>query len=143
MVNLTGILHDVCSDSLPTLFPDEINLNLLFGTGMLFSKNLYSSHIVCERIIYFNKLFMDAKKLIGGLLAGAAIGVAIGILLAPTSGEKTRGNIAKGSRKLVDGVKGSVEDSMESLKNRFSNGIDELARKGKDVLKTANDRLKA
>lgn len=86
---------------------------------------------------------MDAKNLIGGLLAGAAIGVAIGILLAPTSGEKTRGNIAKGSRKLVDGVKGSVEDSMESLKNRFSNGIDELARKGKDVLNTANDRLKA
>lgn len=86
---------------------------------------------------------MDAKNLIGGLLAGAAIGVAIGMLLAPTSGENTRGNIAKGSRKLVDGVKGSVEDSMESLKNRFSNGIDELARKGKDVLNTANDRLKA
>lgn len=86
---------------------------------------------------------MNAKNLIGGLLAGAAIGVAIGILLAPASGEKTRGNIAKGSRKLVDGVKGSVEDSMESLKNRFSNGIDELARKGKDVLNTANDRLKA
>lgn len=86
---------------------------------------------------------MNAKNLIGGLLAGAAIGVAIGILLAHASGEKTRGNIAKGSRKLVDGVKGSVEDSMESLKNRFSNGIDELARKGKDVLNTANDRLKA
>jgi gas vesicle protein len=123
--------------------PDEINFNPASGTGMLFSKSLCSSHIVCERIIYFNKLFMDAKNLIGGLLAGAAIGVAIGMLLAPTSGENTRGNIAKGSRKLVDGVKGSVEDSMESLKNRFSNGIDELARKGIDVLNTANDRLKA
>jgi gas vesicle protein len=86
---------------------------------------------------------MDAKNLIGGLLAGAAIGVAIGMLLAPDSGERTRGKIAKGSRKLTDGVKGSVEDSIESLKHRFNSGIDELARKGKDVLNTANDRLKA
>jgi gas vesicle protein len=86
---------------------------------------------------------MDAKNLIGGLLAGAAIGVAIGMLLAPDSGERTRGKIAKGSRKLTDGVKGSVENSIESLKNKFNYGIDELARKGKDVLNTANDKMKA
>lgn len=86
---------------------------------------------------------MDAKNLIGGLLAGAAIGVAIGILLAPSSGVKTRENIAKGSRKFVDGVKGSVDSSVESLKNKFNYAADELARKGKDVLNSANDRLKA
>ncbi len=86
---------------------------------------------------------MNAKNLIGGLLAGAAVGVAIGMLLAPDSGERTRGKIAKGSRKLTDGVKGSVENSIESLKNKFNYGIDELARKGKEVLNTANDKMKA
>lgn len=86
---------------------------------------------------------MNAKNLIGGLLAGAAIGVAIGMLLAPDTGERTREKIAKGSRKLADGVKGSVEDSIESLKQRFNGGVDELARKGKDALIAANDRVKA
>lgn len=84
---------------------------------------------------------MNAKNLIGGLLAGAAIGVAIGILLAPSSGEKTRENIAKGSRKLADSVKGSLDSSVESLKNKFNYGVDEATRKGKDVLNTANDRI--
>ncbi|MBK7652391.1 MAG: YtxH domain-containing protein [Flammeovirgaceae bacterium] len=38
---------------------------------------------------------MEAKNLVGGLLAGAAIGVAVGVLLAPRSGEQTRKNHAR------------------------------------------------
>jgi gas vesicle protein len=77
---------------------------------------------------------MNAKNLIGGLLAGAALGVAIGMLLAPSSGEVTRGKIAKGSRKLTDDLKGSLEDSIDSVKSKFNFGLEDLARKGKDVL---------
>jgi gas vesicle protein len=77
---------------------------------------------------------MDAKNLIGGLLAGAAIGVAIGMLLAPSSGEETRNKIAKGSKKLTDGLKGSIEDSIDSVKNKFNYGLDELARRGKEAV---------
>ena len=92
---------------------------------------------------------MEAKNLIGGLVAALAVGVAIGVLLAPNSGEKTRGKLLRGSRKLVDDVKGSVGDSIDTLKNRFNSGVDELARKGKDVLNIStdgsisNDRSKA
>jgi len=82
---------------------------------------------------------MEAKNLIGGLLAAVAVGVAIGMLLAPNSGEKTRGNLLRKSRKLVDGVKGSVDESIDSLKGRFNSSIGELARKGKDVLNISND----
>jgi gas vesicle protein len=90
-----------------------------------------------------NKECMDAKNLIGGLLAGAAIGVAIGMLLAPESGAKNRENIAKGSRKLTDSLKGTVEDSIESLKEKFTAGINEVTRRGKETLNSANDRVKA
>ena len=86
---------------------------------------------------------MEAKNLIGGLLVGAAVGVVIGMLIAPDSGKESRRKLLKGSRKLVDGMKGSIEDSVDSLKDRFNSGIDELARKGKDVLNIANDRPKA
>jgi gas vesicle protein len=85
---------------------------------------------------------METKKLIGGLLAGAAIGVAIGILLAPGSGEQTIGKITKGSKRLANDLKSTVDDSMESLKNQFNNGVDETVRRGKDALANASERIK-
>lgn len=83
---------------------------------------------------------MDSKKVIGGLLAGAAIGVAIGILLAPDSGERTRRKLVKGSRRLTDNLKGTVEDSVQSLKDRFNSGVDELVKNGSEVINHDNER---
>jgi gas vesicle protein len=85
---------------------------------------------------------MDSKSLIGGLLAAAVIGAAIGILLAPESGEKTRGKLAKGSRKLTNSLKDTVEDSIGSLKDKFTAGIGEVISKGKEVANNSGDRLK-
>lgn len=84
---------------------------------------------------------MNAKNLIGGLLAGAAIGVAIGILLAPESGTQTRERIAKGSRKLADSIKGSVQDSIESIKEKFT-GTDDFAKRGKENYNSAYEKMK-
>lgn len=86
---------------------------------------------------------MDAKNLIGGLLAGAAIGVAVGILLAPKSGAETRDDISKGSRKLTDSLKGTMDDSLELLKEKFNAGVDEVTKRGREAMNTANDKMKA
>lgn len=85
---------------------------------------------------------MNSKNLIGGLLAGAAVGVAIGLLLAPASGKETRKRIVDGSKKLTDGLKNSVEESIDSLKDRFSTGVDEVTKKGKEVYSSSKDGLK-
>jgi gas vesicle protein len=85
---------------------------------------------------------MNSKNLIGGLLAGAAIGVAIGILLAPASGKDTRKSLAAGSRRLADSLTNSVEESLESLKGRFNMGLDEVTKRGKELINTTNERLK-
>lgn len=85
---------------------------------------------------------MDAKNLIGGLLAGAAVGVAIGMLLAPDSGANTRKKITDGSRKLTDGLKDSVDETIDSLKQKFNSSLDEVTRKGKDALYNANEKIK-
>jgi gas vesicle protein len=77
---------------------------------------------------------MNSKNLIGGLLAGAAVGVAIGMLLAPASGRETKAKLVKGSNKLVDGLKGTVEDSIESLKSQFNDVVDGVVKKGKDTV---------
>ena len=86
---------------------------------------------------------MNSKNLIGGLLAGAAVGVAIGMLLAPASGKETQANLVKGSNKLVDGLKGSVQDSIDSLKNQFNDAVDGVSRKGKEAANGARDGVKA
>lgn len=86
---------------------------------------------------------METKKLIGGLLAGTAIGIAIGILLAPVSGEQTRNKMVKGSKRLANDLKNTVEESMGSLKDQYNRGVDETAKRGKEVIAQVSERIKA
>lgn len=86
---------------------------------------------------------MNAKNLIGGLLAGAAIGVAIGMLLAPASGRETRDNLVKGSRKLTDDLKKSIGNTVDMAKNKLGLGVDELQRRGREFVNEASDEVKA
>lgn len=85
---------------------------------------------------------MNAKSLIGGLLAGAALGLAAGVLLAPASGVQTRKKIVKGSSKLRDDVMSSVEDSLDALRAQFNSKIDKMASKSKEAVNNASERVK-
>ena len=78
---------------------------------------------------------MDTKNVIGGMLAGAVIGVIVGLLLAPERGGETRKNILKGSRKLADDLKGTFEDSIESMKGKFNGGVKEVTKRGGETSK--------
>jgi len=84
----------------------------------------------------------NQKKLIGGLIAGTAIGIAVGILLAPTSGEKTRKKIVDGSMKLKDDLMASVNDSIDGLRKQLNSKIDQLARGGKDIVNHTSEKAK-
>ncbi len=77
---------------------------------------------------------MEVKSLVGGLLAGAAIGVAIGILLAPASGRETRGKIIKRSKVLVDDLKNVVQGREAYLKHQSKTVVDDGARWMKEDL---------
>jgi gas vesicle protein len=68
---------------------------------------------------------MNAKNLIGGMLAGAAVGVAIGMLFAPQSGVQTQKKLVKGAKKLGDSLKQTAEESYQSMKNRVTSKISE------------------
>lgn len=85
---------------------------------------------------------MNAKSLIGGLLAGAALGLAAGILLAPSSGALTRKKLIKGSGKLKDELLSSVEDSLDALRSQFNSKIDKLAKQGKETINHTSERVK-
>jgi gas vesicle protein len=84
----------------------------------------------------------DSKKLIGGLMAGAALGIAVGLLLAPRSGDKTRKKLLDTSFKLKDDVMASVEGSIESLRKQINQKIDRLAGGSKDVVNSVAEKAK-
>ena len=84
----------------------------------------------------------NSKKLIAGLIAGSAIGIAVGLLLAPRSGEKTRKKLINGSYKMKDDLMSSVEDSLGTLRKQFNHKIDQLAKGGKEAINHASERVK-
>ena len=84
----------------------------------------------------------NSKKLIAGLIAGSAIGIAVGLLMAPRSGEKTRRKLMSGSNRLKDELMSSVEDSLSTLRKQFNHKIDQLARGSKEVINHASERVK-
>jgi gas vesicle protein len=86
---------------------------------------------------------MNAKNLIGGFITGAAIGVAAGLLLAPSSGEKTRRRLVKGSLKAKKDVIDYVESSIEGLRAQFNRKIDQVTGRAKETVNHGAERAEA
>jgi gas vesicle protein len=101
------------------------------SVGIIFSQGI-SKH---------NKV-MNAKNLIGGFLAGAAIGAAAGLLMAPYSGAKTRRKLVRGSMKVKRNVVDYVENSIEGLRAQFNDKIDSIAKRGKETINGAAEKVK-
>lgn len=85
---------------------------------------------------------MKAKGVIGGLLVGVAIGAAAGLLMAPYSGAKTRRKLVRGGVKVKRNVMDYVENSMDSLRSQFNDKIDTIARRGKETINGAAEKVK-
>lgn len=84
----------------------------------------------------------DPKNLIGGFIAGAAVGIAIGMLLAPSEGKQTRQKLVDGSVKLKDNLVDTVNDSIEKLKDQFNTKVDQLAKEGKKTTDYTSEKIK-
>ncbi|MBB6502836.1 YtxH domain-containing protein [Pedobacter cryoconitis] len=94
---------------------------------------------------------MDYKKLINdhldrqtdktpvavALLAGLAIGAALGILFAPGSGSETRNLISDKTKDLTD----SAKDKLHSYKEKLKNSADHLADAAKDKYQTYGQKI--
>jgi gas vesicle protein len=58
-------------------------------------------------------------KVLGGFLAGAAVGTLAGILIAPDRGSNTRKKIKDESKRLTNEIGESVAHTMHELTNSF------------------------
>ncbi|MDB5010411.1 MAG: YtxH protein [Mucilaginibacter sp.] len=81
----------------------------------------------------------DQTKIIAALLVGAAAGAALGLLLAPDSGERLRGDIAEYVDELVGSAKDKAQSTMNDLKEYGSNAVDKAKSKFSDQVEEAKD----
>lgn len=85
----------------------------------------------------------STTKIIGGFLAGAALGVATGLLMAPDSGKRTRKKIMDKSKEVGDQVAKSVAKTLEGVKSTYNQKVDEFANTGKSSIDTVREKVKA
>ena len=57
----------------------------------------------------------NSKKVLQGLLIGAAAGVVAGLLLAPSAGKETRKKLADSAKDLTDKFGGEFEGALSKL----------------------------
>ena len=67
-------------------------------------------------------------------MLGAAVGVAVGILLAPDKGTETRKKMADGASDLADNAEEEIKEVIDSLKKKVSE-MEGLLSKGLDEAK--------
>jgi gas vesicle protein len=64
------------------------------------------------------------SKILLGFIAGAAIGGALGILLAPDKGSETRRKIVEKGSDLGDSLKDNLTGFGETVKEKFNDVVD-------------------
>ena len=74
-----------------------------------------------------------------GFLLGLGIGVGLGVLFAPMSGEETRNNLSQRANDLAD----TAREAYESNRDRISRGVEQIRTAGEKVMsqtrQTGND----
>ena len=75
------------------------------------------------------------------LLAGAAIGVGLGILFAPDKGSKTREKIKEGLDDIKDETKEKFSKTKEELKDTFENLLSDSSYKAEEAISFLEEKL--
>ncbi len=81
-------------------------------------------------------------KVIGGFLLGAAVGTATGVLIAPSSGRKTRKLLMNKSGDFAKQVRDSVDDYLDGIKDAYNDKVDAVATNGKSSIESLRKSVK-
>jgi gas vesicle protein len=79
----------------------------------------------------------DKTPVVVALLAGLAVGAALGVLFAPASGTETRDLIADKSKDLAE----SAKDKLQTYKEKIKSGADQLSDTAKDKYQAYSGKL--
>jgi gas vesicle protein len=80
---------------------------------------------------------MNTAKVIVGVLAGVAVGAAIGILFSPDKGANTRKKLTKKSDDIMRDIKEGLSEIYDTVAQKYgaaSNEVEKLVKNGKSKL---------
>lgn len=70
---------------------------------------------------------MKSVKVVLGVITGAVVGAAAGILLAPTQGWKTRKRLLKKGESYVDSLKDKFDELRDAVTDKIEKAKDDVA----------------
>lgn len=74
-------------------------------------------------------------KSLPGIIVGLAVGAAVGLLLAPQSGKKTRKRISSDSDSFFKDLQDQLQTGLENIKNQYNSYVDTASSKADDAVK--------
>ena len=87
---------------------------------------------------------MNTAKVIVGVLAGVAVGAAIGILFSPDKGVNTRKKISKKSDDLMHDIEDGLSEIYDTVAKKYghaSEEVEKLVKNGKSKLVKAVQKI--
>ncbi|MDF3027276.1 MAG: hypothetical protein K0S23_1583 [Fluviicola sp.] len=81
----------------------------------------------------------NTSRIVGSLVAGAAVGLAAGILLAPEKGKKTRAKLMDDAKDLTNKLKDKANDFKDKASNFKDQASDHIEEKANEIKDKAND----
>ncbi|HBH23272.1 MAG TPA: gas vesicle protein [Cytophagales bacterium] len=81
-------------------------------------------------------------KTLGGFIIGAAAGAAMGILLAPASGKRTRRKIVQRAEDVKDDLNDVIHESWDKAKREYNKKVDNYSKEGKKLVNEMLDSVK-
>jgi gas vesicle protein len=81
-------------------------------------------------------------KVVGGVLLGAAIGAGIGLMVAPTRGDKMQSFLKKKSKKYSKQALDAASAYIDSLKKDYNKKVDYYAANGKNGIDSVKESIK-
>jgi gas vesicle protein len=86
------------------------------------------------------KTMKKSGNVIGALLLGAAVGAALGILLAPDKGSETRKKLFDGAKGFTDDLKKKTKEAVDKFKGKADEASDYAEKKGDEYKNKAKNK---